>query len=547
MRKRDFLHGWKSMLLLMMAVILGVGTAQAQTYQWCVTTSAAPSPETGTRPEAFLWIPDTCTRVKAVVFSQQNMTEEPVFNSPDFRKTCAKLGFAIVWVAPYFEQKWDGTDGCQEVFSRMMDSLAVRSGYSELSTVPIVPFGHSAMATMPWNFAAFNPDRTLAVISYHGDAPRTNLCGYGRENVEWGRTRNIDGIPGLMIEGEWEWWEARVNPALSFRMKYPGSCISFLCDAGHGHFDATPQSIDYMCTFLEKVAKARLTDKGMRKLNPNDGYFLYRWDKDAPLSAYIPLKGVGSGASERAIFDFQRKTRDCFWYIDREMAEMTKAIYATSLGKKTQYIAYTKGGKLLNYDSRLHAGTIIQPEFGKDGLTFHIGAAFTDASRKRLSEEHSTNPIQIRVINGPCVQVNDTTFRFSPFRIGMDNKRRSTDIWLQAVSEADNVYKGAAQQLDIQAPFRIKGGKSQVIAFKPLADISHKTKSVKLKASANSGLPVGFYVKYGPAHVEGNRLVLEKIPPRAKRPVAVSVVAWQYGVQGQWNTAKEVEQVFMIK
>lgn len=25
------------------------------------------------------------------------------------------------------------------------------------------------------------------------------LTGYGTANVEWGRTRNIDGIPGLMI------------------------------------------------------------------------------------------------------------------------------------------------------------------------------------------------------------------------------------------------------------------------------------------------------------------------------------------------------------
>ena len=35
------------------------------------------------------------------------------------------------------------------------------------------------MATFPWNFAAWNPERTLAIISYHGDAPRTNLTGYG--------------------------------------------------------------------------------------------------------------------------------------------------------------------------------------------------------------------------------------------------------------------------------------------------------------------------------------------------------------------------------
>ncbi len=68
-----------------------------------------------------------------------------------------------------------------------------------------------------------------------GKAPRTNLCGYGAANVEWGRNRNINGIPGLMVEGEYEWWEARVNPALAFRMMYPESCISFLCDTGRGH------------------------------------------------------------------------------------------------------------------------------------------------------------------------------------------------------------------------------------------------------------------------------------------------------------------------
>ena len=94
--------------------------------------------------------------------------------------------------------------GTQEIFNRMMNDLAEVSGYSELEHIPVVPVGHSAMATYPWNFAAWNPERTLAVISLHGDAPRTNLCGYGGENLEWGRTRNIDGIPGLMIEGEYD-------------------------------------------------------------------------------------------------------------------------------------------------------------------------------------------------------------------------------------------------------------------------------------------------------------------------------------------------------
>lgn len=49
-----------------------------------------------------------------------------------------------------------------------------------------------------------------------------------------------------MIEGEYEWWEARVNPALAFRMMYPESCISFLCDTGRGHFDVSEQTARYI-------------------------------------------------------------------------------------------------------------------------------------------------------------------------------------------------------------------------------------------------------------------------------------------------------------
>ena len=189
------------------------------------TCSVAPtgyiSDETGKAPNAFLWIPNGCEHVNFAVLAQQNMTEEALLRSPRFRKKMKELGGALIWVAPWFSQNWDPQTGCQQTFEEMMVGLAGQSGHPELATVPIVPFGHSAQATFPWNFAAWNPDRTLCIISFHGDAPRTNLCGYGTANVEWGRTRNIDGIPGLMIEGEYEWWEARLNPARAFRIMYP--------------------------------------------------------------------------------------------------------------------------------------------------------------------------------------------------------------------------------------------------------------------------------------------------------------------------------------
>ena len=209
-------------------------------YQWSVALKGYISTETGKAPNAYLWIPEGCKQVKAVVFAQQNMTEEMIFKMPVFQKRMKELGVGLIWVAPWFTQNWDPTTGCQQTFEEMMVGLSGQSGHQELEHVPVIPLGHSAQATFPWNFAAWNPERTLCIISFHGDAPRTNLCGYGTANVEWGRKRNIDGIPGLMIEGEYEWWEARVRPALAFQMMYPNSCISFLCDAGSGHFECMP-------------------------------------------------------------------------------------------------------------------------------------------------------------------------------------------------------------------------------------------------------------------------------------------------------------------
>ena len=201
----------------------------------------------------------------------------------------------------------------------MLDDFASVSGYNELKYAPIVPFGHSAMATYPWNFAAWNPDRTLAIISLHGDAPRTNLTGYGRDNMEWGK-RTIDGIPGLMIEGEYEWWEDRVNPALAFRMMYPKSCVSFLCDTGRGHFDIADRTAGYIALFLKKALEYRMPATydlnkpvELKKLNPQNGWLAERWHpnqkKRAKAAPYKEYKG---------------DSHDAFWYFDKEMAEMTK-------------------------------------------------------------------------------------------------------------------------------------------------------------------------------------------------------------------------------
>ena len=209
MKKRDIIY--KTLLLLLLILCNGrlatvaraIGVGGSGMYQWSVELRGYISNETGKAPVAYLWIPDGCKQVKATILSQQNMTEEAIYKSQSFQTKMKEMGVAMIWVAPAFNNNWDPASGAQGIFEEMMTDLADQSGHSEITHAPIIPLGHSAQATFPWNFAAWNPDRTLCIISFHGDAPRTNLCGYGAANVEWGRNRNIDGIPGLMIEGEY--------------------------------------------------------------------------------------------------------------------------------------------------------------------------------------------------------------------------------------------------------------------------------------------------------------------------------------------------------
>jgi len=281
------IYDMKKILILVFVLVVQSLALPAADWQWSVVVKGPVSSETNMRPRAFLWIPPHCKRVKAVVVGMHNMIEEGIFEHPDFRKSMSELGFAVVWVTPILNdsQSWEGAQ-VQQSFDQMMNDLADVSGYGELKYAPIVPLGHSAQATYPWNFAACNPNRTLAILSVHGDAPQTNLTGYGRKNMDWGN-RTVDNIPGLMVEGEYEWWEARVNPALAYKKSHPESPVSFLCDAGHGHFDYSDELIHYLCLFLKKAAECRLPDNSpmnapvvLKPVDPAKGWLCDRWRLD---------------------------------------------------------------------------------------------------------------------------------------------------------------------------------------------------------------------------------------------------------------------------
>ena len=457
---------------LFASVAHAVGVGGCGMFQWSVELRRFISNETGKAPVAYLWVPEGCKNVKAVMLSQQNMTEEAIYKNPRFQAKMKKLGVAMVWVAPAFNNNWDPNSGAQNIFEELMANLADNSGHLEIAKAPIIPLGHSAQATFPWNFAAWNPNRTLCIISFHGDAPRTNLCGYGAANVEWGRNRNIDGIPGLMVEGEYEWWEARVIPALAFRMMYPESCISFLCDTGRGHFDCGDRTADYIAKFIQKSLEQRLNaDGSLRKLNPKEGYLAERFHSDM-----IGTDGADKGkAPENAYASrpqpapyalYKGDKHDAFWYFDKEMAELTEARYQETAGKKVQYVGFEYQGKLISFNEKAQGGMQIKIEDtsseiassvsanskDKKVIRIHLKAVYTDVSHNALSNAHGKKAPHIEVICGPLKKINDTTFEVYPYEAGWDNPRRSFTAWVVAVADADGNYKGAVQPLRIDLP-----------------------------------------------------------------------------------------------
>lgn len=411
-------------IILMCNLCTMWAVGQSGIYQHSVALAGYISTETGKAPTAYIWIPEGCQTVKAVVLAQQNMTEEMLYKNEAFRKRMSELDVALVWVAPWFSQNWDPATGCQKVFEEMMVGLAGQSGHKELETVSIIPFGHSAQATFPWNFAAWNNQRTLCIISFHGDAPRTNLCGYGTANVEWGRTRNIDGIPGLMIEGEYEWWEARVRPALAFRMMYPQSCVSFLADAGSGHFEIMPETADYIATFIEKaMAKRLLPDGSLRKIDPRDGWLACRYNPDLQ-------PNDGDGAKDD-IFAIEQRPKaapyalykgdphDAFWYFDHEMAECTEARYNETWGKQQREMG------------------AVETRWSDDGQTLIVEA---------------NQDVRIEVISGPLRKETDNRFKIYPYEAGLDNPKRSFTAWLIAIKDGDKTYKRCVKPIEVKIP-----------------------------------------------------------------------------------------------
>jgi hypothetical protein len=539
----------KSPWIALFLVCAGLSAQADAVWQWSAPLGAGC---------AFLWIPPHCQRIRAVILGQDNMIEQGILEHDYFRQEMSGLGIAEIFVAPPFDTWQDATnnDRANAELDATLKSLAEDSGYGELKFAPIVPLGHSAMASYPWNFAAWNPRRTLAILSVHGDAPQTKLTGNGRPNLDWGG-RNIDGIPGLMVMGEYEWWEDRLAPALKFRGEHPQTPLAMLAEPGNGHFNYCDDLVKFLAMFIRKAVEQRLPEDApldqpaaLRAVDPANGWLVERWH----LNQTRAVKPA-------PVAKFAGDPQEAFWAFDKEMALATQNYFADQPGKLPQLAGFVQDEKIVP-QTETHQQVNLKFEPEADGVTFHLTAEFlnlVDGGGKNtaqwtglpagspLGHASGGGPIIISRISGPVAKINADTFRVQFDRIYSTADRRNYDIWLLASQPGDKHFKRIVQQALMHLP-HFTNGNEQHITFPEIPDQKPGAKRLKLQATSDSGRPVYYYVREGPAEIDGDVLELAPIPPRAKVPVKVTVIAWQLGTSGepQFQTATPVEREFLI-
>jgi hypothetical protein len=523
-----------------------VAPALAAEWQWAV--------ETGVKKygKAFLWIPPECEHVRGLVTGQQVILEKVALEDPQVRGAAAKHDLAILFIVPGAIAYDDfGPDGKGEAtYNGIVSELAEVSGYGEIATAPFLTIGHSGGAIAAWRMAYWKPERCFGVIGLHAapigppkHAPKAQL----------------NGVPLLVITGQYETWNPKQSAEhhwrwcrgdiLAMRARWDRALMSVLVQPGAGHFNWDAKLARYVAMFIDKAAARRLPQEAapsgtrpeLKEIALESG-----WLTDHTLTSPVryPTAAYSGYTGDPSM---------AFWHLDEELSRANEAFGLTGHGKKLQLVTFFQDGRPL--DPGWIQGLKFQPL--DDGMTMKVRAGFVDTPTPNFRNAgapdtlgHAPGPIRFRLIggwSGGGKQVGPDTFRirFDRFMLA---RRRGGSLMVMAYHPGDADFAYAEQPVSINFPFKNNQGKPQTVTFAPIPDQKVGAGPIKLAASSDSGLAVEFCVIAGPARIEGDKLIVTEIPPRAALPVKVTAAAIQWGrsVEPLVQSAEPVERSFLI-
>ena len=513
--------------------------ASAAVFQYTVPVATGKS-----QAAAFLWIPPKAQRLRGAVMAGMTLMEREFVKDARIRRACAEEKLAIVFLTC-------GLGRCDP--QKVLDDLARASGYRELSAAPLLFVGHSAGGPQAKALAVKMASRCFGLVQYRGGVPG------GPKPVP-------GGIPALMMVGQFdefggtmrqengrETWEGGRDHVAAFRAKDERRLASIVVEPGAGHFAWSLRNAAYLAMFLRKAATARIPAAwpvdaakpvALREIDYRRG-----WLTD------LTIEKPGEHAPA-AYGQFRGERAKAAWHFDKEMADATVAYHAGGFGKKDQFIRW-------NDPYWVDAGTrffFTRIQWVGDGRTFEVHPVYAEAYPSQHKGRgprwlkagkavgHSTGPIRVRPVSGPVVAAGPNTFRMR--YDGLTPAGGSGRVTFLAYSAADAKYRYTEQVGMMPRGFRgLRRGKAQTITFPPVGNLKVGGAPVALRATSDAGLPVAYYVAHGPATVVAGTLKIVELPARATFPLAVKVVAWQFGrgVEPLVKTAAPVEQTIRIE
>ncbi len=524
-----------------------------QVFQWVQSGECnAWSDHSTTKATAYLWIPEQCKKVRGLLIMCANVPEHMLVGHPAIRKVCTDNDLGIVWCTPtFFNFKAKSETQTDVAFlQQLLDGLAKTSGYDEVATVPWLPMGESGHLLMVDALVEEAPERCIAGIWIKNcHLPPKNrvtpaLVVYGSAQ-EWAQDKTD-------IRSQWNNIGKNYDHILTERKTHPDWPFSFVIDGSSGHFDCSERIVQLFAQYIDAVVKARLPADGSGTLQPIDLSKGYLADLPVPGHENHPIVAyTDSPADDRGIP----------WFLTKTMADEAQAIAKINWNAQTQLPVFENdkgemfahslnGVSFITLDSKpapLADGTtppmlVTEP----DGVTFHVNAVLADKIPAGFVGEgdplvQAPGPCTVEWLCG-CVE----PLGGGKFRIALDRTWPSP-IYIAARHAGTDDIRAAVQPAQINRDGNSEGT-PQKITFTPIPDVKAGTAAVPLSATADSGLPVSYFVVAGPAIVQDNKLVFTPIPPRAAYPIPVTVAAWQWGryAEPKIKRADVVRQTFQL-
>jgi len=497
--------------------------AMNSVYQYVVNVSSR---------RAYLWIPPESKFIRGVIISLSNMLERNWLEDPIIRKTAAKESLGIIWVGPnpggnIQTLTANLKQGEEITLQQMFVDFAEVSGYSELKNVPIISMGHSANGQFAWNVANWNAERTIAAIPIKTipfpdslNFTGVPVCYMVGQTTEWPQYRVPD--PATKPGDRDFYWPVVRGGAIKLRGKNESNLVAVVTEPGGGHFDWSEKQAKFLALYIHKACLYRLPARSpgpgqvpLKKILKESGWLTDTGGMDPDHFKAAPYK------------KYKGDPAKAYWFFDEETAKAAVAFNGDRKKRERQMLTFVQDGKQLPVAKLGYAQLQFKPQ--QDGISFIIDGGFLNEIPKELIGAgtklgHAEGPIQFRVIDGPVVQTGSNTFK-----VQFNRGNPGGAIWIQEEQHGDDIFRRAVQPGQIHILAKLTEGLSQAIHFNGLTDQKAATKEIELNATADSGLPVAYYVVAGPAVIIDNKLRVTKIPVKSKYPVKITIVAYQWG------------------